>query len=68
RNASEAAAKVVAVTAKAGSGYVELTFRDAGQGMKIEVMRRAFGPFFTTRRHREHLAWAYSKPGETWRA
>jgi two-component system, cell cycle sensor histidine kinase and response regulator CckA len=55
RNASEAAAKVVAVTAKAGSGFVELTFRDDGQGMKIEVMRRAFDPFFTTRRQREQF-------------
>jgi two-component system, cell cycle sensor histidine kinase and response regulator CckA len=55
RNASEAAAKVVVVTAQAGSGYVELTFRDDGQGMKIEVMRRAFDPFFTTRRQREQF-------------
>jgi signal transduction histidine kinase len=55
RNAAEANAKTVLVTARAHSGSVELKFRDDGQGMKTEVLRRAFDPFFTTRRQREQF-------------
>lgn len=55
RNASEAGAKSVVVTAHAPAGIVELNFRDDGQGIKPEVMRRAFDPFFTTRRKQDHL-------------
>ncbi|HSZ27151.1 MAG TPA: HAMP domain-containing sensor histidine kinase [Chthoniobacterales bacterium] len=54
RNASEANAKAVVVTARVQS-VVELKFRDDGHGMKTEVMRRAFDPFFTTRRQREQF-------------
>jgi len=55
RNASEANAKAVMVTARVQSRLVELKFRDDGQGMKTEVMRRAFDPFFTTRRQRDQF-------------
>jgi signal transduction histidine kinase len=55
RNASEANAKTVVVTTRVQSRLVELKFRDDGQGMKTEVMRRAFDPFFTTRRQREQF-------------
>jgi signal transduction histidine kinase len=55
RNASEATAKAVVVTAQAHSRMVALKFRDNGQGMKTEVMRRAFDPFFTTRRQRDQF-------------
>jgi signal transduction histidine kinase len=55
RNASEASAKAVVVTAQAHSGLVDLKFRDNGQGIKTEVMRRAFDPFFTTRRQRDQF-------------
>jgi signal transduction histidine kinase len=55
RNAGEANAKTVVVTAEARSGMLELKFRDDGQGMKTEVLRRAFDPFFTTRRQREQF-------------
>jgi signal transduction histidine kinase len=55
RNAAEANAKAVVVSAQVDSGLVELKFRDDGQGMKTEVIRRAFDPFFTTRRQREQF-------------
>ena len=55
RNAAEANAKTVVVTAQMQSGLVELKFRDDGHGMKTEVMRRAFDPFFTTRKQREQF-------------
>lgn len=55
RNAGEANAKAVIVTANAHSGLVELKFSDDGHGMKTEVLRRAFDPFFTTRRQREQF-------------
>jgi signal transduction histidine kinase len=55
RNAGEANAKAVYVTAQADHGTVELKFRDDGHGMKTEVLRRAFDPFFTTRRQREQF-------------
>jgi signal transduction histidine kinase len=55
RNASEAGAKTVVVSAQAHARLVELRFRDDGQGMKTEVMRRAFDPFFTTRRQRDQF-------------
>jgi signal transduction histidine kinase len=55
RNAAEANAKTVVVTARGHAGSVELKFRDDGQGMKTEVLRRAFDPFFTTRRQREQF-------------
>ena len=55
RNAGEANAKTVVVTARVHSGSVELKIRDDGQGMKTEVLRRAFDPFFTTRRQREQF-------------
>jgi signal transduction histidine kinase len=55
RNASEASAKAVVVTAQSHSRMVTLKFRDNGQGMKTEVMRRAFDPFFTTRRQRDQF-------------
>jgi signal transduction histidine kinase len=55
RNAAEANAKAVYVTAQAHSGTVELKFRDDGNGMKTEVLRRAFDPFFTTRRQRDQF-------------
>jgi signal transduction histidine kinase len=55
RNASEASAKIVLVTAQVHSRLVALKFRDDGQGMKTEVMRRAFDPFFTTRRQRDQF-------------
>ena len=32
-------------------GHVELLFADDGSGMAPDVERRAFDPFFTTRRH-----------------
>jgi PAS domain S-box-containing protein len=35
----------------AGDGHVELSFADDGCGMPPDVERRAFDPFFTTRRH-----------------
>jgi signal transduction histidine kinase len=55
QNAAEANAKTVVVTAQVDSGLVELRFRDDGHGIKTEVMRRAFDPFFTTRRQREQF-------------
>jgi signal transduction histidine kinase len=55
RNASEANAKAVVVTARVQPQLVELKFRDDGNGMKTEVMRRAFDPFFTTRRQRDQF-------------
>jgi signal transduction histidine kinase len=55
QNAAEANAKAVYITAQAHSGTVELKFRDDGNGMKTEVLRRAFDPFFTTRRQREQF-------------
>jgi signal transduction histidine kinase len=55
RNAREAGAKTVVVTAQAQPGFVDISFRDDGHGMKDEVMRRAFDPFFTTRRQREQF-------------
>jgi signal transduction histidine kinase len=55
RNAAEANAKAVVVSAQVDSGLVELKFRDDGQGMKTEVIRRAFDPFFTTRKQREQF-------------
>jgi signal transduction histidine kinase len=55
QNAAEANAKSVIVTAQVNSGLVELKFRDDGHGMKTEVLRRAFDPFFTTRRQREQF-------------
>ena len=55
RNAAEATAKTVVVNAQANSLFVDLTFRDDGHGMKTEVLRRAFDPFFTTRRQREQF-------------
>jgi signal transduction histidine kinase len=35
---------------RVGAGQVELNFYDDGKGMTEEVQRRAFDPFFTTRR------------------
>jgi signal transduction histidine kinase len=35
---------------RAGPGHVEIVFADDGQGMTEEVVKRAFDPFFTTRR------------------
>jgi signal transduction histidine kinase len=55
RNADEAGAKAVIVTSNSHSRLVDLKFRDDGHGMKAEVMRRAFDPFFTTRRQREQF-------------
>jgi signal transduction histidine kinase len=55
RNASEAGAKSVIVTSVAHTRFVELKFRDDGHGIKLEVMRRAFDPFFTTSRQREQF-------------
>ncbi len=55
RNASEANAKSVVLTARTNSNFIDLTFRDDGHGIKPEVMRRAFDPFFTTRRQREQF-------------
>ncbi|MDN3272772.1 ATP-binding protein [Frankia sp. RB7] len=37
--------------AAAGNGHVALSFADDGCGMPPDVERRAFDPFFTTRRH-----------------
>ena len=34
-----------------GSDHVEVLFLDDGCGMVADVKRRAFDPFFTTRRH-----------------
>ena len=36
---------------QAGSDHVEVLFVDDGCGMPADVKRRAFDPFFTTRRH-----------------
>jgi two-component system, NtrC family, sensor kinase len=55
RNASEANAKTVVVIAQANPQMVDLRFRDDGHGIKNEVMKRAFDPFFTTRKQREQL-------------
>jgi two-component system, cell cycle sensor histidine kinase and response regulator CckA len=55
RNAREAGAKTVVITAKANSQLVELNIRDDGHGMNSEVIRRAFDPFFTTRRQEERF-------------
>jgi PAS domain S-box-containing protein len=35
----------------AGADHVEIIFSDDGRGMTPDVRRRAFDPFFTTRRH-----------------
>jgi len=35
-----------------GSDHVEIIFRDDGCGMSLDVRRKAFDPFFTTRRDR----------------
>jgi signal transduction histidine kinase len=37
---------------RAGTGHVEIEFADDGVGMSQDVQRRAFEPFFTTRRNR----------------
>jgi signal transduction histidine kinase len=37
---------------RSGTDYVEILFCDDGLGMRDEVQRRAFEPFFTTRRER----------------
>jgi signal transduction histidine kinase len=37
---------------KVGTGQVEIEFADDGVGMNEDVQRRAFEPFFTTRRNR----------------
>jgi signal transduction histidine kinase len=37
--------------ARAGDKEVEIVFADNGRGMHEDVQRRAFEPFFTTRRH-----------------
>jgi signal transduction histidine kinase len=55
RNAIEASAKTVVVTAQAHSRLVDLKFRDDGHGIKTEVMRRAFDPFFTTRKQQDQF-------------
>lgn len=55
RNAREAGAKTVVVTAKANSESVELNIRDDGHGMNTEVIRRAFDPFFSTRKKEEQF-------------
>ena len=55
RNASEANAKSVVVIAQANPQMVDLRFRDDGHGIKAEVMKRAFDPFFTTRKQREQF-------------
>jgi PAS domain S-box-containing protein len=36
---------------RAGSDHIEILFTDDGCGMAPDVRRRAFDPFFTTRRH-----------------
>lgn len=55
RNASEANAKTVVVIAEANPQMVDMRFRDDGHGIKTEVMKRAFDPFFTTRKQREQF-------------
>ncbi|MBV9642902.1 MAG: HAMP domain-containing histidine kinase [Verrucomicrobia bacterium] len=55
RNAGEASARTVVVAAQSHPRWVDLKLRDDGHGMKPEVMRRAFDPFFTTRRQREQF-------------
>jgi signal transduction histidine kinase len=55
RNASEANAKTVVVMAQVNPQMVDLRFRDDGHGIKAEVMKRAFDPFFTTRKQREQF-------------
>jgi signal transduction histidine kinase len=55
RNASEANAKTVVVIAQANPQMVDMRFRDDGHGIKAEVMKRAFDPFFTTRKQREQF-------------
>ncbi|HTC13014.1 MAG TPA: HAMP domain-containing sensor histidine kinase [Chthoniobacterales bacterium] len=55
RNASEADAKTVVVIAEANPQMVDMKFRDDGHGIKTEVMKRAFDPFFTTRKQREQF-------------
>ena len=55
RNASEASAKIVVVTAQVNPQFVDLNFRDDGHGITNEVMRRAFDPFFTTRRKQDQF-------------
>ena len=37
-----------------GSDHVEILFLDDGCGMSVEVRRKAFDPFFTTRRDQRH--------------
>jgi signal transduction histidine kinase len=55
RNASEANAKTVVVIAQANPQMVDMRFRDDGHGIKTEVMKRAFDPFFTTRKQRDQF-------------
>jgi signal transduction histidine kinase len=55
RNASEASAKTVVLIAEANPQMVDVKFRDDGHGIKAEVMKRAFEPFFTTRKQREQF-------------
>jgi signal transduction histidine kinase len=55
RNASEASATTVVVMAESNPQMVDMRFRDNGHGIKIEVMKRAFDPFFTTRKQREQF-------------
>jgi two-component system, cell cycle sensor histidine kinase and response regulator CckA len=55
RNASEAEAKSVVVTAESRSGFVEVTFRDDGHGIKPPLIPKIFDPFFTTRKQEENF-------------
>jgi signal transduction histidine kinase len=48
RNAIEAGASSVIVTATKEQSTVCLRFRDNGHGIKAEIMERVFDPFFTT--------------------